>query len=150
RPARTAWLLSWSLVGAWSPLMMLLGGYYPAAAVAFSRCRSPLRNIKTLLEPTHDLAHCQLTLFLLGCARIETRNLPGGGHTIVVIRNDGHMKRAAALRRCAQFSQHQGLELGSCLWRLGRRLVHHLLFLARGVRSTGERARALAAASRGA
>src|SRR5262249_7909171 len=98
---------------------------------AFSGLRTLLRNIKTLLEATHDIAQRALTLFPFGCARVETGNLPGGGHTIVVIPNDCYVQSAAALWHRAQFSQYQSLKLRSCL----RRLLHHRLFLARGVRA---------------
>ena len=53
----------------------------------------------------------------------KTGNLPSGGHTIVVIRDDRDVHSAAALRCCAQFNQHQGLKLGPCFWQL----VHHSL-----------------------
>ena len=55
-----------------------------------------LRNIKTLLEATHDGPQRALTLFPVGCAQVETGNLPAGRHTIVVIRNDRYDGAAAA------------------------------------------------------
>ncbi len=101
----------------------------------FSGLLTLLRNIKTLLQATHDIAQRALTLFPFGCARVETGDLPGGRHTIVVIRNDCYVQSAAALWRRAQFSQYQSLKLRSCL----RRLVHHRLFLARGRASIVDR-----------
>jgi hypothetical protein len=64
-------------------------------------------DIKPLLEAPNDVAQRAFTLFLFGCARVETSNLPGGWHTMVVIRNDRDVHSAATLRRSAQFSQHQ-------------------------------------------
>ena len=45
-------------------------------------------------------------------SRIATGHLPGGADAIVVVCNDRDVHGAAALRCCAQFSQHQGLKLG--------------------------------------
>jgi len=57
-----------------------------------------LGDIKPLLEAPNDVAQR---------ARVETSNLPGGWHSMVVIRNDRDVHSAATLRRSAQFSQHQ-------------------------------------------
>ena len=55
-----------------------------------------LRNIKTLLEVAYDGAQRSLTLFPIGCARVETGNLPARRHTIIVTRNDRYDGAAPA------------------------------------------------------
>ena len=75
-------------------------------------CRSRLKALYSLLIPA--LPHRAIIKPLLEAPndvaqrdRVETSNLPGGWHTMVVVRNDRDVRSAATLRRSAQFSQHQ-------------------------------------------